>query len=135
MKRTLVLSTLALALAGGAAFAQQTDAPPAAPAHKAHHGKHSSQAAAQHMKDALGLTDEQTAKLEPILATRQQKTEAVKADTSLTDDQKRMQLKQIGKDSRKELEGILTPEQMEKMKSMKHAHPKGGEQAAEPSGL
>ncbi|MBS1813837.1 MAG: hypothetical protein JSS87_03070 [Acidobacteria bacterium] len=135
MKRTLVLSTLAFALAGGAAFAQDAPAAPPAPAHKVGHGKHNPQNMAQHMKAALGLTDEQTAKLEPILAARQQKTEALKADTSLTEDQKRMQLKQISKDSRKEIEDILTPEQVQKMKSMKHGHDKQAEQPAEPSGL
>lgn len=113
MKRILVLSTLTLALAGGAAFAQDT-----APAAKAH-GKHGPQAQLAQMKENLNLTDDQAAKIQPLLEDRAQKLKAIKADTSLTEDQKREKAKDVIKDYRSQLDGILTPEQQTKMKSMK----------------
>lgn len=118
MKRILVLSTLTLALAGGAAFAQDT-APSNPPAAKEGHGKHGPKAQLAQMKENLNLTDDQASKIEPLLNDRAQKLHAIKTDTSLTEDQKRMKAKDVVKDFRTSLDSILTPEQQSKMKMMK----------------
>ncbi|ADV82168.1 hypothetical protein [Terriglobus saanensis] len=137
MKRTLLIAALALSLVGAAAIAQQTapapqnDAPPAQ--HERHHSPNPHKMA-MHLSKKLGLSPDQTAKLEPILADRQQKMQALRADTSLTPDQRKQQRHAIGKDSQEQLTGILTPEQMQQLKAMHHGH-RGEGQAPPPTGV
>lgn len=126
--------TLALPLAGSVAVAQaaadpasQNQAQPA-PAH-AVRDPHKM---AMRLSRKLNLTPDQTAKVEPILAERQQKIQAVKANTSLTPDQVHQQMHEIGKATHAELAGILTPDQMQQMKSMHKAHE--AKQNAAPTG-
>jgi len=129
MKRILIHSTLALTLAATAAFAQQTAPAPAGTQdntqtqqHQGRFGRHhqfDAHKAAQHLGKKLGLSDDQTAKLEPILADRQQKMQALHADTSLTQDQRREQAKSILKDSQTQLATVLTPDQLQQLKSMR----------------
>ncbi|WP_260706190.1 hypothetical protein [Edaphobacter flagellatus] len=140
MKRILIHSTLALTLAATAAFAQQTAPAPADNQNSAAqqpagpHGRHhafDAHKAAQHMGKKLGLSDDQTAKLEPILADRQQKMAALRANTSLTPDQRREQARAIQKDTHTQLAGVLTPDQMQQLKSM-HRGPHGKQQGQQP---
>ena len=76
------------------------------------------------MGQELGLSPDQTAKLEPIIADRQQKVQALRADTSLTDAQRRQQIKTVHKAERMQLSNVLTPDQMRQMKAMHHNHEK-----------
>jgi periplasmic protein CpxP/Spy len=141
MNRTLFTSILALSIAGTAAVAQQTltspqpgsqnDAPAAQ--HERHHAPNPHKMA-MHLSKKLGLSADQTAKLEPILADRQQKVQALRADTSLTPDQRKQQMRAIGKDSQEQLAGILTPEQMQQLKAMHHGR-RGDRQAPPPTGI
>lgn len=142
MRRTLIHATLAMTLAATAAFAQQATPAPAAqnpaqndsqqPAdqYSRHHRAFDAHKAAQHMGKQLGLTEDQTAKLEPILSDRQQKMKALRADTSLTEDQRRTQMRSIMKDSQTQLATVLTPDQMQQLKSMRHGGPRGRHQGA-----
>ena len=116
--------TLVLPLAGSVAVAQAVTDPAAQ--------NQAQPAPGQHMRDPhkmamklsrkLNLTPDQTAKVEPILAERQQKIQAVKANTSLTPDQMHQQMHEIGKSIHAELAGVLTPDQMQQMKNMHKAH-------------
>ena len=81
----------------------------------------------------LTLTPDQPAKLEPILAERQQKMQAVKADSTLTPDQRHKQLHAIGKSTRDEMAGVLTPDQMQQMKAMHKRH-EAKQQSTAPTG-
>ncbi len=116
--------TLVLPLAGSVAFAQAATDPAmqnqvqSAPAHR----PHDPHKMAMKLGRKLNLSADQTARVEPILAERQQKIEAVKANTSLTPDQMHQQLHAIGKSTHAELAGVLTPDQMQQMKSMHHNH-------------
>lgn len=80
------------------------------------------------MSKKLNLSADQTAKLEPIMADRQQKMKALHADTSLSADQKKAQRKQIMQDSQTQLASVLTPEQLQQMKSARKGnhHRRGG---------
>ena len=141
MKRFFLSSALALSLATTAALAQQT-APqsnePTQPSaestaqqpagHNGHHLLHRKmdpQKAAQHLGKRLNLSADQTAKLEPIFADRQQKMQALHSNTSLTKDQRRDQARTIARDTHDQLAQILTPEQMQQLKSM-HRGFRGG---------
>ncbi len=116
--------TLVLPLAGSVAVAQAaTDPAMQNQAQSApNHAPRDPHKMAMRLSRKLNLTPDQTAKVEPILAERQQKIQAVKANTSLTPDQVHQQMHEIGKSTHAELAGVLTPDQMQQMKSMHRAH-------------
>lgn len=130
MKKFVFASALAIALAGSVAIAQDpTPAPTTAPAPAGmkHHkpGKMAAKMAAE-----LNLTDEQKDKIKPILADRESKMEALAADTASTPQAKKQQQREIMKKFQADMAGVLTPEQLEKMKGMRKGH-KGGAPANE----
>jgi Spy/CpxP family protein refolding chaperone len=138
MKRTLLTSALAITLAATAAIAQQTTQQPSGDAtaqqptgrygHHRGQGKMDPHKAAQHVGKKLGLSDDQTAKLEPIFADSQQKISALRANTSLTPDQRREQMKAIHKDTQSQLATVLSPDQMQQLHSMRHGRRGKGQQ-------
>ena len=144
MKRILLNSALAITLATTAAFAQQSTQQPTQPSgdataqqpagHYGHHGRHGKmdpQKAAQHLGKRLNLSADQTAKLEPIFATQQQKMSELHGNTSLTQDQRREQAKAIFKDTHDQLSQVLTPDQMQQLKSMRRGF-RGGKRQQQP---
>ena len=131
MKRFLLTSALALTLTAPVAFSQQaTQSPaddataqqPADQSGRRHHRNFDPQKAAQHIGKRLGLSADQTAKLEPILATQQQKVASLRSDTSLTPDQRREQFRAIHKDTQTQLATVLTPDQLQQLQSMRRSH-------------
>jgi hypothetical protein len=88
MRRILLPAALVLALSGSLAFAQQPQTAPAAtdaqaPMAAPHHAPNP-QHEVKHLAKALNLTPDQVAKLEPILADRDQKLEAIRSNGQLT---------------------------------------------------
>jgi protein CpxP len=129
MKNIILTAAFALTLTGVAAFAQTSD--PAQQNTIQQHA-HDPHRAAMRMAQQLNLTPDQTAKLEPILAARQQKMEALRADTSLSDTQRKTQMHTIQQGTRLQLANVLSPDQMKQLKQMRHKH---GEQEQAPSGV
>ena len=123
MKRLLSLAALVLAVSSSSAFAQMSAPDTAPPAQVQRHARNPHKAAMR-ISQQLGLTPDQTAKLEPIIADRQQKVQALRADTSLTDAQRKQQIKTVHKAERMQLSNVLTPDQMRQMKAMHHNHEK-----------
>lgn len=68
------------------------------------------------MKSRLGLTDEQTTQIKANRADFQTKMKAIRADQTLTADQKKEQLQSLSREQRTKMQSILTPEQKAKMK-------------------
>lgn len=141
MKRILLSASLALALSGGLAFAQSTTTPAPEGKHFHHHRPNAQQEAAW-LTTKLNLSSDQTAKLEPILADRDQKMSALWSNTSLSPDEKKQQMRTLHQDLKQQLSTVLTPEQLETMKSMRHGHrgphhpgSQPNSQAPAPSGL
>lgn len=112
LRKTTFLAALAAAslFAAGSAFAQNattnapgagasTTAPPRAPRQRMDIAK------------ALNLTDDQKAKVQPILDAQREKMRAVFQDDSLSPDDKRAKMKTIRDDTNAQLKPILTPEQ------------------------
>jgi Spy/CpxP family protein refolding chaperone len=135
MKRTILTAALSLALAGTAAFAQQPAPTPDAqqPPPKPHHAPNP-QHEAKHLSKVLNLTPDQTAKLEPILADRDQKMEALRSNTTLAPKEMHQQMRAIQQDTQQQLSGVLTPDQLQQMKAMRHEHgPHGGPNQAQPT--
>jgi protein CpxP len=85
------------------------------------------------LSQQLNLTDDQKTKLKPILQDEQQKMQAVHENTSLSQDQKRAQMKQIHQSYQPQIQAVLTPEQQQKLSQMRaqqeqrHQQNMGGE--------
>ena len=121
MNRTYLPAALALiVLSGSLAFAQAPQQAPTdqQPAMRHHHPNPHREAAMLTKK--LNLTPDQTAKLEPILADRDQKIAALKQNTTLSQADFKAQMRTIHKDTKQQLEGVLTPDQQAQMKAMRH---------------
>jgi periplasmic protein CpxP/Spy len=119
MKRFLLSTSLALALSGGVVFAQQPQA--ATPPAKHHHG-HNPQREAARLSKRLNLSSDQTAKLEPILADRDQKIATLASDTTISPVVMKQQMKAIHQQTRQQLATVLTPDQLQQMNSRRHGH-------------
>ncbi|RYY67343.1 MAG: hypothetical protein EOO13_14665 [Chitinophagaceae bacterium] len=76
----------------------------------------------QKRKDAykdLNLTSDQSAKLKAQREASKTKVESIKANSSLTEEQKKAQIKEVMKASKADMKNILTADQMKKMQEMK----------------
>jgi hypothetical protein len=74
------------------------------------------------MAQRLNLSADQTAKLEPILANRDEKTAALRGNTALSPQDMKMQMTSIHKETRQQLNAVLTPEHMQQLKTMRRSH-------------
>jgi protein CpxP len=78
----------------------------------------------------LDLTDDQKAKVQPIMDAQREKMRAVMQDDSLSQDDKRTKMKAIRDDTTAQLKPILTPEQLQKWQAaqtrMRRMSPPGG---------
>ena len=125
MKRLFVTSSLALALSCGAVFAQSNDsqqAPDAqaqdgAPMHHGHHHPNPHKQA-EMLSRKLNLTPDQTAKVEPILAARDQQMQGLWQNSQLTLQDRHQQMRSINEQSEQQLSGVLSPDQMAQLKTM-----------------
>lgn len=74
----------------------------------------------------LNLTADQSAKLKAQKEASKAKIDAIKANSSLTEEQKKAQVKEVMKSSKADMKNILTADQMKKMQEMKKdRHGKG----------
>ena len=136
MKRNLLSAALGFILTGalaGTAFAQQTqptlpeNSTPNANAPYHHRGHHAPnpQRQAEMLSKRLNLSADQTQKLGPIFANQDQKFQSLMQDQSLTPDQRHEQMKAIRENTQQQLATVLSPDQMQQLKSMRHNR-KGG---------
>ena len=116
-----ILGTL-LAATGVAAQNPDSSTPPPPPAGEK--GIQERHAHMEEMAKALGLTDAQKDQMKQIHQDEKAKLDALRADTSLTQDQRRAQFKSIRQETHQKMTSLLTPEQQEKMKKF-HAEHKG----------
>ena len=137
MQRLLITATLALATIGSTAVAQQ--AAQTAPAQQQgsgfgqRHRARDPHKIAMRMSQRLNLSADQTARLEPILVARQQKMNALRADQSLPPDARRAQFRAIHEETQQQLAGVLTPDQLAQVKSMRHEHGRHQSQPMQPA--
>ncbi|MCE9610355.1 MAG: hypothetical protein K8R23_09200 [Chthoniobacter sp.] len=69
------------------------------------------------MKQQLGLTPDQIEKLKPIFAKDAEQMKAIRDDAALSREQKGEKMRAIFQASREQVQAILTPDQVEKMKA------------------
>ena len=118
MNRLLLSTSLALALSGSLVFAQQQDPVPAPTAK--HHHTHNPQREAAKLSKKLNLSADQTAKLEPILADRDSKIAALTNDKTISPVVMKQQMHAIRQQTRQQLATVLTPDQLQQVRSRHH---------------
>jgi protein CpxP len=121
MNRFLLSTSLALALSGTFALAQQQDTAPPLTA-KRHAHVHNPQREAARLSKSLNLSSDQTAKLEPILADRDQKIATLKSDPTISPMIVKKQMHAIHQQTQQQLATVLTPDQLQQMRSQHHNH-------------
>ncbi len=138
MKRLVVTTSLALSLSFGAAYAQQTTDPQAtAPATQGeyHHHTPNPHRQAEHLSRKLNLTPDQTAKIEPILAARDQQMHDLMGNAQLSPQDRHQGMHSINQQAEQGMSGILSPDQMAQLKAMHHRghHGQGGDEQPTPA--
>jgi protein CpxP len=78
----------------------------------------------QRLSEQVNLTNDQKAKILPLLQAQADQLKALHDDTSLSDDEKHEKMRTIMQSTRKQIGDLLTPEQKEKLKEMRAAHDK-----------
>jgi Spy/CpxP family protein refolding chaperone len=78
----------------------------------------------ERMKKELNLTDDQVNALKKNHEGMEQKFKAIREDKSLTDDQKKAELKKFKQEQHESLKSILTEEQLKKFEEQKKQHHK-----------
>jgi periplasmic protein CpxP/Spy len=66
----------------------------------------------------LGLTEDQVAQIQPIIANRQQQMQSLRADTSLTPQDRRAKARSVFEGSRNQIEALLTDTQKQQYEQM-----------------
>jgi protein CpxP len=116
-KLTFSIGTLALFFAlTPTVRAQDTGAsapPPAGAAVSAHGGRGGAgmDPDTPESDATLNLTDDQKTKIQAIREDTKDQLKAIKKDTSLTDDQRAQKVKEVRKDTRRQVWAVMTPEQ------------------------
>jgi protein CpxP len=114
--------TILVLLAAALTFAQ-TSQESQGPTPNKHAGMHhNGESADQHLQmlsEKLNLTDDQKAKLSPILQDQMQRMKAVREDSSLSQEQKRAKMKSIHESLHDQISAVLKPEQQAKFEQMR----------------
>jgi Spy/CpxP family protein refolding chaperone len=79
----------------------------------------------QRMSQTLNLTDDQVAKIRPILQIRNKQLKDLRANSSLPQGYARTKATAIRKSARRQIDLILTPQQKEMRKAMRGVRQKG----------
>ena len=79
----------------------------------------------QRMRETLNVTDDQVAKIRPILETREQQLKDLRANYSLPQGEARAKAAEIRKSTRKQIQHVLTPEQKQKQKALRRGRNAG----------
>ena len=80
----------------------------------------------------LNLTDDQKAKLRPIIMEENQQMEALRSDTTMTQEQKIAKANQIRADASPKIKAILTPEQIQKLSQLQEERARQQQQQSPP---
>ena len=99
------------------AWQEAGGAPPAA--QRAHPARGQVERELQRMSQALNLTDDQVAKIRPILQIRNKQLKDLRANSSLPQGEARTKATAIRKSARQQIDQVLTPEQREKQKAIR----------------
>jgi len=88
---------------------------------------------ADRMKTHLGLTEEQSAKMEKSRKEMAEKMKAIRENKSLSDEKKREEMKELAEKQKETMKSILTEEQLKKMKEGRKHRPGPGKRHEGPA--
>ena len=127
MKHTLLTAVLMLGSLNAASAMAEAPAQDTAPMQQRpmHHDPHKQ---AMHISKKLGLSPE-----EPILVQHRDQVQAIRQNTSLTPDQRVMQMRDLNRSTHQQLAGVLTPDQMQQWKSLHKEHHKQQQEQGAPA--
>jgi Spy/CpxP family protein refolding chaperone len=127
MRRIWILVVAACVLSGLAGSGQNLfagqeagAAAPAAQETRPAHGR--AERELQRMSARLNLSEEQKARILPILQERNKQLDDLRANSSLPQGEARAKATEIRKSARQQIDQILTPEQREKQKAMRRGN-------------
>jgi periplasmic protein CpxP/Spy len=135
---TLAIGSLLMTgLSGATMLAQDQSAPAAmsqapAPAQRPAHVPNP-QHQAKRMAKQLGLSPDQVAKIEPILADRDQQVQSVRSDSTLAAKDMKMRVHGIRRDSDSKIEAILNDSQKQQYEQIKQSRKANRQQQAAPA--
>jgi Spy/CpxP family protein refolding chaperone len=76
----------------------------------------------QEFQKELGLSTDQQQKMEQLRNDFRNKFSSLRSDNSLTEDQKKAKMQEMRKQQQTQMKSILTPEQIQKMESLRQHH-------------
>ena len=129
--RTAMAVAIMLAFALPMTMVAQSDSQAASPQgqtgeqHHMRRGPMSPQAELDHLSQALNLTDDQKAKIKPILENTNTQAQSIRQDSSLSDQDRHEKMRSLHESSMSQVRAVLTPDQQAKLDSMKQRHGKG----------
>ena len=116
---------LGAVLATGAALAQapnqsqpSTAAQPQQTTHVREHKAPDPDRMAKHLEKKLNLSNDQVTKIKPVLEDRVQQMQALRADTSISQQDRRNKAHQIAQDSNSKIEAVLNDTQKQQFEQM-----------------
>jgi Spy/CpxP family protein refolding chaperone len=139
MKKVLIHAALAfiVALSSAAIYAQE----PQDQAPSGHMGMHgqppTTEQRLQHMTQQLNLSSEQQQQIKPILESQSQQMQALRQDTSLSQQDRMTKMQSIRQSSSSQIKAVLNPDQQAKFDQMISRQGRGGPhggQGAPPDG-
>jgi periplasmic protein CpxP/Spy len=129
MRNSLVVialsSLLVLSLPAAAALAQDNPQSEGGRRHGGQ-GRMNPDRQLERLTQELGLSSDQQAQIRPLLVDRQQKMAALFQDQSLSQDERRQQMRSIAEMTHNGIKGFLNPEQKQKFEQMHHRGGHGG---------
>lgn len=126
MKKLILLTALiiALATAGVSAWAQMSEGQGQGAAHG--HSPMSPDQRLQMMTKQLNLTPDQQEKIKPLLENESQQMQTLHQNSSLTNEDRMTQMKQIRQTTNEQIKSDLNPDQQQKFQQMQSHQGHGG---------
>jgi Spy/CpxP family protein refolding chaperone len=90
------------------------------------HGRMNPDRQLAHMTSRLDLTADQQSQIKPILVARQQKMQALFQDQSVSQQDRRSQMRSIRQNTQAQIEAVLNDQQKQKFEAMHERHGHGG---------
>jgi len=107
-----------LLLGAMAVFAQEPAAPPQGGGQWQRGQMPTAEQRLQRMTQALNLTEDQQAKIKPILENESTQMQSLRSDTSLSQEDRMAKMKQIRESTTSQINPILTPDQQKQYEEM-----------------
>jgi len=105
---------------------ESNPAPPSGEQTRPHRGRVEREL--QRMRETLSLSDDQVARIRPILQIRNKQLDALRAESMMPQGEARAKATAIRKSARQQINQILTPEQIEKQRAMRRGKRTGNGQ-------